>query len=314
MTEFFSGIDSEATHERAPVSAPLFCCQVAEMDRMTEVTYRMMTEGAVTSNDRGLVTMTEHDALVGLDDFLQAVQLSNSAYANQAGVLRDTLTFIGKKEYEVAVKGIARRWMDLLDADQMLLLHVAADGLASDPCYAGMTKSNDYLLASVLSVFSECEWVKYGERIFLEGPYNTVGDGFTVRTILLDDWTISGAQLSDAYSSLIARHPEADGAIEVQLIVASSDRLQHGFEVFDSSTSGTKHLPVYAHYRAHQSDASQTGAHITGLHSSVDFDFEDILKAMANDLSRLTGAPVPMPPLTNIVRPYRLGAREASLQ
>lgn len=310
MTECVSSADNRMEYECAPILAPLFLDQVSEPERINEITCYLDADGGVISNEKLPVFMTEHAALVGLDYFLQTVQSSPSVYAKHAEIIRDTLTFIGKKEYDAAIKGIARRWMNLLDRDQRLLLHVASDGLASDPCYAGMAKSSDYLLAGILSTFSEQEWVKYGERIFLEGPYDATDNGYRVRTILLDDWTISGAQISDAYNTLIARYPEAEGTVEVQLIVAHPDKIQHGFEVLCSGAlSTTRYLPVYAYYQARPSEIAHTGAHITGFHSSVDFDFENILRAMAKDMSRLTGESVPMPPLTNIVRPYRSGYR-----
>lgn len=57
-------------------------------------------------------------------------------------------------------------------------------------------------------------------------------------------------------------------------------------------------------HAAESSLSTRSGAHITGFHSSVDFDFENDIGAMVAESRSQTGVGT-MPPLTNIVRPYR---------
>lgn len=283
--------------------APHFLDQIEDLDRVQLITHTRSYGEDYPGGE--CFTMTEHEALVGLNDFLLLVQDSSSRYSELADTLRRTLTFIGRKEYDRAVNGIVGRWMRLLDSDNSLLIHVIADGLMADPCYMGSVKSGDYLIAGILSVLNDQEWAQYGERIIFGDPCGAIKSGHKVRTIILDDWTISGAQLRSMHDFSIMRYPEIRNSIEVQLIVANPSIIRQGLQVSHNKPT----VPLHAYYSAHESGMAGTGSHITGFHSSVDFDFENILRAMAKDMSRLTGESVPMPPLTNIVRPYRSGYR-----
>lgn len=130
-----------------------------------------------------------------------------------------------------------------------------------------------------------------------------------LRVVLLDDWTISGSQLRDVYHSLVDQYPEIEDQIEMQLIVANEQRIKYGLSVDELMGDG-KRIPVRAYFSAHDSKTAKNGAYITGFHSSVDYDFEKLIRRM---LWRAEGrekkseprGEMYMPPGTNIVRPYR---------
>ena len=129
-----------------------------------------------------------------------------------------------------------------------------------------------------------------------------------LRVVLLDDWTISGSQLRDVYHSLVDQYPEIEDQIEMQLIVANEQRIKYGLSVDELMGDGKK-IPVRAYFSAHDSKTAKNGAYITGFHSSVDYDFEKLIRRMLwhaegrEKKSELRGE-MYMPPGTNIVRPY----------
>jgi len=122
---------------------------------------------------------------------------------------------------------------------------------------------------------------------------------------MLDDWTISGSQLKSASASVISDYPKYKDRIEIQLIAATEERIQEGLEVYskdDQWIYNATSVPVNAYFAANAAPreyAPRSGAHITGAHCAVDFDFNNDVAEMARNLN------INMPPATNIVRPYR---------
>jgi len=127
--------------------------------------------------------------------------------------------------------------------------------------------------------------------------------------VLLDDWTISGMQLKNVYNLLVEQYPEIKDRIEVQLIVANKQRIEKGF-LIDRWMGDEKRIPLRAYFSAHEAKTAENGAYITGFHSSVDYDFETLIRRMLREVEYREDRPelkgkVSMPPGTNIVRPYR---------
>lgn len=283
--------------------------------------------GTDTSNDRYRryrADLTESEVLRQLDTFLAGIiDLGDLdiSLAVDAWYMRENLTFIGEKEYKEAAAGIAASWIASLEADDDLRIYAVAGEIAKlknvigKVAYKNQIKSDEYLLDNILANFTEEDWEKYGDRIIVDRDDIAKIPKEHLRVVLLDDWTISGLQLSIVYSSLSRQYPELKDSIETQLIVASEERIKHGLAA--SWLRNSESIPVKAYFLAHDSIEAEHGTHITGYHSAVDFDFEVTIKNMVGTARELLGADgkdIHMPPGTNIVRPYRKdGATRDSL-
>lgn len=300
--------------------APHLSDQLAddEEDRGNIVTYIAglgKSLGTKTSEDSYMgdrAEITEYEMLRQLDEFLAKMKGSlGGKYADDARSIRDKLTFIGEKEYKKAAAGIAANWKAVMEADADLQICVIAGEIAKlkdkktddKTIYGNQIKSDEYLLEAILANFSEEDWEEYGGRVLVDRDDIAQAPKEHLRVVLLDDWTISGWQLRKVYISLIGQYPEIRKQIEVQLITANKQRIEQGLAV-DWLYTGEK-LPVKAYYSAHYSKTAARGAHITGSHSTSDFDFEVTIARMIKRAGDLSMEDVCMPPGTNIVRPYR---------
>lgn len=297
--------------------APRLADQLADdkEDRSNIITYIAGADKSLstkTSEDyyRGdRAELTEYEMLHQLDEFLAEIEALGGKYAVDAQFMRESLTFIGEKEYKEAVAGIAANWKALLEVDAKLQICVIAGEIAKSKnsqgkmIYDNQIKSDEYLLDNILANFTEEDWEKYGGRILVDRDDIAQTQKEHLRVVLLDDWTISGWQLRKVYISLIGQYPEIKDQIEVQLIAANKQRIKYGLSV-DWLYAGEK-IPVKAYFSAHYSAVAGEKAHITGSHSAVDFDFESKIMKMIREAERLGVKDIHMPPGTNIVRPYR---------
>lgn len=270
----------------------------------------------------GPVEITEHDAINGLLDFLNKFVAEMSSRAlHDPGVRRqveiaqgmlENLTYIGEKEYKIAAEALGMLWKSFLDADPKNQLCV----LTKISETQGIVKSDAVLFDSILSTFTDEEIDAYGDRILTDlSQLDSSTPPENVRIVLLDDWTVSGSQMQNAFDSIQA-DPEfskyAD-CIEANFITASAGRLEEGLELSGGVDKhglhlGDKKLKVRAYYRSH--DASNTSykkhkGHVTGSHSSVDYDFEQELSYMVSLRRNLLNDDSKMPPASNIIRQYR---------
>ena len=305
--------------------APHLSDQLAddEEDRGNIVTYIAglgKSLGTKTSEDSYMgdrAEITEYEMLRQLDEFLAKMEGSlGGKYADDARSIRDKLTFIGEKEYKKAAAGIAANWKAVMEADADLQICVIAGEIAKlkdkktddKTIYGNQIKSDEYLLEAILANFSEEDWEEYGGRVLVDRDDIAQAPKEHLRVVLLDDWTISGSQLRDVYHSLVDQYPEIEDQIEMQLIVANEQRIKYGLSVDELMGDGKK-IPVRAYFSAHDSKTAKNGAYITGFHSSVDYDFEKLIRRMLwhaegrEKKSELRGE-MYMPPGTNIVRPY----------
>jgi len=277
--------------------APRFTEQVNDTTRTNLITRELKSGGNEIAS--------EYDSLQGLKHFLtRAQELHGPNTARKVKSIEDNLTFIGKKEYDEAARGIAESWRQRLQSNPNAQIGVIIGRIAR-----GVYKSDAYLLDTVLQHFSEEELEGLNGRLVLN-PAELTADPKDVSVVLLDDWTISGQQLSMAGAGILSRYPQYRDKLEIQLVAATKEKIEKGLTITgDSDAVYGENLPtpdvtipIRAYYAAHESDmkgaATRSGAHITGYQSSVDFDFEQELES----LSRTEDAP-----LTHIFRPYRHG-------
>jgi hypothetical protein len=283
--------------------APSFRDQVVDNSR--QMPFRYFVSKGVFRN------MTEHDGLVQLDTFLSTfirdvgAQPSNAGngvfqrkaqlLVGQAKSMREGLTFIGWGEYQQAVKGIGARWKACLDENPGKQLCTIAE-VSSFKRYEkfGNRKSDDFVREDVLLTFSDEEMELYGDRIVgsLDEITNEPED---VKIVLLDDWTISGRQMSELYKMVQGHQKGAAvaraGNVEINLVAASASRIKNGLLINPKKKQkGT--IPVYSYFRANEAKAAQfkrNAPHITGQHSAVNYDFSDTLIEMFKLHERVGG-------------------------
>ncbi|MEO5949040.1 MAG: hypothetical protein ABIP74_01430 [Candidatus Saccharimonas sp.] len=252
---------------------------------------------------------TEHQALDEYDTWLQQISNGGGELRELAESLRTKLTFIGEKEYEEATRGIAEYWKTLLEVKPDMQLYILKGAISSP----GFVKSDEYMLDRILAHFSDVELQDYAKRIVVRDSDIIDDSPEHLRVVLLDDWTISGSQLRGAAHEFIDMHPDSQRCLEIQLIAASKERIALGLEevtgkqVIDGVGDEGISIPVKAYFMAHNAPEAYDArsAHITGTHSSVDFGFGTLLESL------LKNAGLPnLPPLVNIVRPYRLKGYE----
>ncbi len=312
--------------------APLFAEQALETDRTNQVTYvdgvrEFMGSDAMRRMYRPhWRTMSEQDGLVELYDFLErthnyAYRYSKPNSAEQARGISDNLTFIGEKEYAEATAGIATYWKALLDRNPDQQVLVLATEVSKR--FTGGIKSDQYLFERILERFDDAELENYAGRLITDFGDVTATSPKDLRVVLLDDWTISGDQLTTVAREIQKEHARFLPSVEVQLIAASPKRIKQGFDAMPYRPQAPREsvpLPLRAYFMAHQDETSQKSeTRITGAHSSVDFDFENEIKWIADDLRSAAGMRArfgflfggigryvnDLPAMTNIIRPYR---------
>jgi len=282
-------------------------------DRPNAITY--MTSGGTPR------TLTEHEALVETNEYLETAVACADVFdveiATQLKSLHDNLTFIGQKEYQEAAGGIASYWKALLENNpdqQLLVLTGIAKELNSKQPLVKI-KSDDYLLDTILAQFSDGETDRYRGRLITDVSEITAETADDLKTVLLDDWTISGNQLRVVTATFRNAYPKFASTLEIQLVVGSGDRIAHGLTTIDRDPSANMpmSIPVKAYFKAHDAPGAElSAAHITGAHSSVDYDFETIVQRVsyqaeaASTLSEEQHAILDAtPPIASIYRPYQ---------
>ena len=279
---------------------------VNDPTRTNELTCVKTTERLTTSQlgadvqESVRTTVTEHEALQQLITYL-AKRKEKMPDFPLFEILSNDLSFVGEKEYAEAVKGIAIYWKWFLDQDSEHQLYIDTAVSSSNTS----VKSDVYMFDRILEHFSDEDMEKYWGQLLTKGAEIIQDDSSKVKVVLLDDWTISGAQLRTGYHRIVSERPELSPSVEVQLIAASAERIAMGIEDVAHWAKSVEDvcipLVTRAYYLAHRTDVSGTqavGSRITGAHSSVDYGF-------ASDLQCHKEAHVNMPLLANVVRGYR---------
>lgn len=311
--------------QRVVKAAPNFRDVPNDMSRENTVTHidaEHATGGRSAYESDTTRQETEQQAaknLVGFfEDYIVSVEQSDqpSDYAielaDRANDMLDSLTFIGEKERSEAVRGIAEYWKSFLsdNPDRQICALAQISG-------SGEVKSDKFLLDSILGEFSDEDIEELGDRLVLDLESVTAAPEDT-KIILLDDWIISGSQMTSAYRQIRSseQFAEYSDSVEIQLVTSPKHRIENGLSV-TAYGKPNDNVPIRAYFLSHDSLITtayeQHNAYETGTHSSVDYDFEQsyiqpMLQELKKQVESVPGAeekPLLMPSLTTIDRPYR---------
>jgi hypothetical protein len=225
--------------------------------------------------------------------------------------MKENLTFIGESEYKEATAGIAAGWKSYLDEDPERKICVLTEAGKLER-HVHARKSDDYLKNQVLENFTDEELERYSGRIVDRLEDMDMGASPDKgRVILLDDWTISGKQMREQYHHQMRKplfRKFADGGrVEINLIVASADRIRNGLHIVPGQPEkGT--IPVRAYYQAHYAATAHKAhsSYITGVHSPVNCGFSEVSRRAAKTFIRASKGEKPKPPaLVRLVPDYR---------
>ncbi len=256
-------------------------------------------------------TMTESEALINLDDFLLAApdlmadidHPDAQAYADEARFIHTHLRFIGSAEFDTATAGVAELWSHYLEEDPKHQIFVPVGSIRMSDY--DRKKSDARVFEGVMKHLDPDNQARVVTK-----P-RQVHNRPDTRTVYLDDWSKSGGQLKTGVrttgDALSKRFPLRGykGTSEVNLLIASDEQL-HSLEAVDGT------MPLRAYYHGGPDDGSdhtdpawsrQKGPTVTGLHSAVDFSFEDPIACMVELYNRHHPTDqLPMPALVNLIR------------
>lgn len=297
---------------------PPFAEQAGDTSRTNEFSYNPYAH----LGKKESITMTEYQGLRELRRIL-ADMISDEDYAESVEDLKDiynNLTFLGDKELTEASAGIATLWRSYLQENPKNVLCLTTLFLSDGP-ENPKSKSGPHIIGRILNNFTDEELAAYKGRI-IDEPHKLpeIGaDPDHTRIVLVDDSTMSGNQLGLMLAELnqpeLAPYfktsaPDEFGMsefftnVEVNLFVAQPELLERGFNWRNSSLQGRNaRVPVKAYYKARPTDHDPefNTSHTTGIHSSVDYGFQDNIR----DAIIKSGRGREMPPLTQIERTYR---------
>lgn len=268
-----------------------------------------------------IVPMSERSSLEALHSFLTRAHgilyddpdPRGAALAEGIGIFEERMAYIGQPEFTEAVREIATHWQSLFEAGTHLYLYVpkASNGLKSreyvalnviDEVEALMVEgSNEKDIFDQLHIVTQTEDLIQvvqdddGKRL------SFVDQAEDKRVILLDDWMVSGNQVSDILEDLgyefilgevdvqkllpyIEIHLLAQGEKPTVVMHTTGKNLRDGVV-----TSVTGDIYRHAYYVARSIpfesvEALHRGLTITGSHSSVDFGYITFLLAISGYL------------------------------
>lgn len=296
--------------------APALTDIVDDFSRTNEFSHEAGTRAAYNrhTNRRDRETMTEHEGLVGLNDFLETAALeletARPDLAAEAREIQTNLAFIGEHELQEAMTGVGDFWKQYLDEDPKRTICVPTDVFTTS---AGeyMRKSDSYLLERVLKTFSDEDRDRLAGR-FTTSLESIESEPEDTKVVMLEDWIISGRQMNARMVTLSNQEPakfdEYKDSFEANLVFAGAGLVEQGFSYNLPAAPPEyteKHtLPLRAYF-------SNESGRVTGTHSSVDYRFEEEIGHMVESMIKERegrgedASDVDMPPLTNIVRDYR---------
>lgn len=307
---------------------PHFMDQAVDDTRQVLITSAAETEHGLGSDTSISGNVLDTNLHTEVDALLQTKELLEEAMTNpdvsgdiamRAEDIYENLTFIGEKELTEATDAIAKQWksylVDTPDLSLFIVTNTSFDTKDTEPeddniydseiGYVSRNKSDEYILDNVLSNFSDEELQEYESRLVFSSAEYGKHNPEQVKTIVLDDWIMSGQQMHDTLDAVFEHTRPSD--VEINLVVCNEDRLVNGFK----TNHRAEPVPVKAHFIArptnHPYASEFGGAYLTAAHSTGDYPFEgtiqDIIGAV-NETASSDRERFYMPPLANIVRPY----------
>lgn len=282
--------------------APAFLSLADDQDRTNYITYQGVR--AVKRDDFESVRSetTEREGLKGLARFLGIVASHEDASERTkvAKSMLETLTYIGEKEFIEATAGIAQYWLSYLDEDpERQLCAVAKLG------ELGTIKSDGFVLESILEYIGEDRLAQYKGRL-VTNPALLTSEPDKSKIVVLDDWIISGSSILTSCNRVeheldLLNKNNYLSCLEINVITASLKKISSGISL------GGVTVPVKAYFKAHDAEKSSThGVHISGSHSSVDYEFEETIGEIFRGEQHRKGNTLKFSaPLINIESPYR---------
>lgn len=230
-------------------------------------------------------TITEHEGLVHLRDFLQ-----RNSQNDLAPEMLERLTIVGEKEYQEAVKGIAAYWKQYLDTnpDKQLCVLSLVTSTVFSRWLLKPVKSDRYMLDRVLQEFSDEELKSYAGRLLINTTRGLDPDPDMVRIAIVDDWVISGAQMREAiaYAEDDLALQDYVQSMEVNTLIASERQL----------ADKIAEVPYKTYFLIEGEKMEHHGRPmLTGTHSTVDAPFQGQV-LFINKAST---------PLAEVIRPYK---------
>jgi hypothetical protein len=262
-------------------------------------------------------------------------------FADVADAILQGLDYISREDLKTATEGLALYWTDYLEADTRNRILVIGDGRKSRKLISEMVtqqlpeklrervEHQDEQYVDGLAVIAEQNGTPFTDEQYREYINH-------MKLVVLDDWMATGSQISLVignearfavrFGQLIGRdlRDELEGIVlknvEINLCIATYHQIIDGLTAQEGPVVDS-HFPVKSYWRKQSEVTIPSYAYdkdgvayqrprpvhnlITGAHSSTDDALEKPCAEMVKILKNEYSITSPMPPLTNLVRPYR---------
>lgn len=216
--------------------------------------------------------------------------------------IKDNFNFVGRTELLEAAAGIATYWKERMDRYPensifVLLGEISKLGAVYGPP-PGKVKSDEFLMDLIIQNFTDEELVKYRDRLLIDESALTGKSPENIDVVLLDDWTMTGTEMTHQLRSFLKRRPELASRTELQLVIADEERIKIGFRP-GNSQDDTIWLPTRGYFMANKGK-SAWDISVSGSHSS-DHTTADNLAIILKEIGDSEGV---LPRGLQVARPY----------
>lgn len=287
------------------VALPPMSSQIEDGSRTSLITYIKSNRSLGTATSQAEYanakeTLPEQRALKEFSDFMDSLGNDLPSHLRECvDGIRNNLVFLGAPELATAVGAMAGRLRHDLNSGHWDTIYIDAGMTQEQRNRKRLIKSGEYILSLVLGQLSNEEFDEYASRLSLHSGNDTITNDSKI--VFIDDWAIFGSQMKERTGRFLNNNNTFQGDAEVWLAAASSQHLANGIEV---DHDRDRRWPVEAYYKVDSDPDIGGRMRITGGHCSADHEFEYDLEYILCCLGR---DDLTMPPLTNIVRPYRSG-------
>lgn len=254
-------------------------------------------------------TISEREAVTDYFDFLQRVkhtaeEADEPTVAENADRFMREATYVSTAARQEALTGLMGRQVAFLRENPDRAVSLFVDKQSAE-------KSQGLLAAEAKTLVNTFA-PDVAERLQVSHGLHDSQDG-RVKNVLLDDWSVTGNQLSNTVAHALrtvkgpATAPAYKESLEVNLLVIREDQIADNFEALrdvESVYGIERPVPVVGYYRA-PGVKQHEGPMPTGTHSSVDYGFESQLAEMRDYLAAHTHQEVDLPYLASVVRTQR---------